>query len=78
MAESLFNRLERVTSQRDEEVNKVFLKHLEVSRMQTLVPGQDFVLPDIYRKGSNLGGLCRVLEMTSKIAARWAIGVLLS
>lgn len=47
MVESLFNRLERVTSQRDEEVNKVFLKHLEVSREQTLVPVQDLVLPDI-------------------------------
>lgn len=78
MVESLFNRLERVTSQRDEEVNKVFLKYLEVSREQTLVPVQDLVLPDIYRKGSNPGGLCRVLQTTSNIAARWAIGVLLS
>ena len=74
MVESLFKRLERVTSQWDEEVNKIFLEQLEeVSREQTLVPVQDFNLPDIYRKGSNPGGMWRVLGMTSNVVARRAI-----
>lgn len=58
MVESLFKRLERATSQWDEEVNKTFLRQPgEVSRKQTLVPVQDFNLLDNDRKGSNAGGL---------------------
>lgn len=60
MVELFLRSLEQVTSQWNEEVNKVFLQQLgEVSREQTLVLVQDFNVLHIYRRGSNPRRLVR-------------------